>query len=61
MNKICKKCGENISEGRLKALPKTEICVNCSKVKKKKGLKVITDNGTYTDLEIDKIYRGGIN
>lgn len=61
MNKICKKCGKDISEGRLKALPKTEMCVDCSNTNKEKGLKIVTDNGTYTDLEIDKIYRGGIN
>jgi len=59
MVRICKKCGNYISEGRLKALPDTEMCVDCSNIKKKKGLKIITDNNAYTDLEVDKIYRGG--
>ena len=69
MNRICKKCGNDISEGRLKILPKTQTCVDCSDIKKKKGFKVITGKDTYTELEIvdeetfrsldkyDKIYR----
>ena len=59
MNKICKKCGKDISEGRLKALPKTEMCVDCSNTNKEKGLKMVPNNGPYTDLEKDKFLRGG--
>lgn len=58
--KFCKVCGKKIPKGRVKALPNVETCVEHSKEKKEKGLKVITDNGVYTDLEIDKIYRGGM-
>ena len=27
---ICAKCGEEISEGRLDAIPETTLCVNCA-------------------------------
>ena len=69
MNRICRKCGIDISEGRLKALPETQTCVDCSKTNRKKGFKVITGKDTYTELDIvdeetfnvldkyDKIYR----
>jgi DnaK suppressor protein len=32
---LCGQCGGNISEGRLEALPATEICDDCSGAKKK--------------------------
>jgi len=54
MNRICKKCGIDISEGRLKALPETQTCVDCSKTNRKKGFKVIT--GKVLD-KYDKKYR----
>lgn len=58
--KYCKVCGEEIPEGRIKALPEVETCVEHSDVEKEKGLKIVTDEGTYVDLEIANIYRGGI-
>lgn len=41
MNRICRKCGNDISEGRLKDLPETQTSVDCSKTNRKKGFKVI--------------------
>lgn len=50
--KLCNNCGEPIPEGRLKALPNTETCVNCSGTNKKKAFVVITGKDTYTELDI---------
>lgn len=52
MNRICRKCGNDISEGRLKALPNTKICVNCSNINKKKGFNVISGDEDYSELQI---------
>ena len=56
--RTCKICGEIIPEGRLKALPDTETCVEHSEIKKKLGFKIITGKTTYTELDIvdDEIY-----
>jgi hypothetical protein len=50
--KYCKICGEAIPEGRIKALPNTETCVEHSDVNKKLGFAVITGKDTYTELDI---------
>jgi hypothetical protein len=50
--RYCKSCGEQIPEGRLKAIPDTETCVNCSTVGKVAGFRVITGKSTYTELQI---------
>ena len=50
--KKCRKCGEEIPEARLKALPNTETCVNCSGVQKKAGFPMVTGKTEYTDLQI---------
>jgi hypothetical protein len=52
MIKYCKICGEQIPEGRLKALPKAETCVKCSTTNKVAGFRVITGKNTYSELEI---------
>lgn len=52
MIKFCKFCGEQIPEGRLKALPKTDTCTKCSNTEKKAGFQVITGKNTYTELDI---------
>lgn len=52
MNRICRKCGNDINEGRLKAIPDTKTCVECSNTNKKKGFKIITGKDTYTELDI---------
>lgn len=50
--KFCKVCGEEIIEGRIKALPNTETCVEHSVAKKKKGFNVISSKTTYSELDI---------
>lgn len=50
--KFCTECDAEIPEGRIKALPDTEVCVNCSDTEKKLGFRVITGKSTYTELEI---------
>ena len=56
---LCKHCGKEIPEGRIKALPKTETCVDCSNVGKKLGFQVVTGKTTYTELDIvdEKTYK----
>ena len=61
MIKYCIVCGKEIPIERSKVLPDITTCVEHSDTKKKSGLKIVADDVTYTDLEIDKIYRGGIN
>jgi RNA polymerase-binding transcription factor DksA len=41
----CDKCGEQIPEGRLKALPTTKVCVGCSGVSKKRAITVTRNEG----------------
>lgn len=50
----CSKCKEEIPEGRLKALPGTTTCVNCSNSKMKRSVTVVKGEGedTYNDLII---------
>jgi transcription initiation factor TFIIIB Brf1 subunit/transcription initiation factor TFIIB len=50
--KYCKICGEIIPEGRVKALPNVETCVEHSEAKKKLGFGVITSKTTYSELDI---------
>lgn len=50
----CYKCGEPIPEGRLKAIPTTKVCVNCSGVSKKRSVTITGGEGedTYNDIVI---------
>lgn len=50
--KYCIVCGEVIPEGRVKALPNVETCVEHSEAKKKKGFVVISGKTTYSELDI---------
>ena len=52
MSKKCVKCGEDIHEGRLKALPKTKVCIECSCAKKVAGFALITGKNTYSEIQI---------
>jgi len=47
----CKKCGEMIPEGRLKALPNAQTCVACSSVQKKGVVTVMKGEGDHTWIE----------
>lgn len=50
--KSCKICNNQIPEGRIKALPNVETCINCSTTDKKAGFRLITGKNTYTELQI---------
>ena len=52
MIKQCVKCGQDIPEGRLKILPNTKTCVNCSDVNKKGGITIQLGEGDHTYNEI---------
>jgi hypothetical protein len=47
----CVKCGEQIPEGRLKALPTAKTCVNCSSVQKKGTVTLMKGEGDHTWIE----------
>lgn len=50
----CVKCKEEIPEGRLKALPGTTTCVNCSNSRMKRAVTVVKGEreDTFNDLII---------
>ena len=50
----CSKCKEEIPEGRLKALPGTTTCVNCSNSRMKRAVTVVKGEreDTFNDLII---------
>tara|TARA_R110001592_G_scaffold323647_4_gene603052 strand:+ start:1747 stop:1977 length:231 start_codon:yes stop_codon:yes gene_type:complete len=53
-DKICIKCKKPINPMRLKALPGTKTCINCSTVGAKSGVPVMfgSKDHTWTDLVI---------
>lgn len=53
MNKQCIKCGEEIHPLRLKVLPNTHTCVNCSSVNAKQGVPVMKGNVEKDDNWVD--------
>lgn len=50
----CIKCTGIIPEGRLKALPKTKVCVKCSTTNAWYVRPVITGKTTYSEIEVIK-------
>lgn len=54
MKQVCIKCSNEIPEGRLKALPGTKTCVNCSTSKMKRPVILLCGEGedTYNDIAI---------
>ena len=68
-DRICIKCNEIINPLRIKALPQTLTCVNCSTIGAKKGVSmmfgekdhtwtdmVIVDSDKFETMEIQKAY-----
>jgi hypothetical protein len=57
--KYCIICGEVIPEGRVKAIPDVETCIEHSDAKRKKGFSVISSKTTYSESDIvdDVIYK----
>ncbi|HYG38752.1 MAG TPA: TraR/DksA C4-type zinc finger protein [Cytophagales bacterium] len=48
----CIKCGNDIPELRLKALPHAKTCVQCSDTSRVAGFPLITGKTTYSELQI---------
>lgn len=48
----CIRCGQEIPEARLKALPQVKTCVNCSQTNRVYGFAVISGKTTYSELQI---------
>ena len=48
----CIKCQQPIPELRLKALPGTKTCINCSSSEKVAGFPVITNKTAYSEIQI---------
>jgi len=48
----CISCNNEIHPGRLRALPNTKTCVNCSTVEKVAGFRIISGKNTYSELQI---------
>ena len=61
MEQICNGCDNPIPVGRLKALPGTKVCVNCSTAGRKKAVTIVGGNkeDTFNDIVImdDKDYQ----
>jgi hypothetical protein len=49
--KHCVKCGSEIPEGRLKALPNAKTCVSCSSMQKKGVVTIMKGEGDHTWIE----------
>ena len=52
MTRNCKHCNNQIPEGRLKILPHTQNCVNCSTTEKVGCHTVISGKNTYSEIQI---------
>ena len=50
----CIKCKEAIPAGRLKAIPGTKVCVNCSDTQRWYLRNIISGKTTYSEAEIIK-------
>jgi hypothetical protein len=48
----CIRCNKTIPELRLKALPNTKTCTDCSETQKVAGFPVISGKTTYSELQI---------
>ena len=48
----CKVCKKEISELRLKALPNTKTCVECSTSARVAGFPIVSGKTTYSELQI---------
>lgn len=61
MDQLCIMCGAVIHPGRLKALPGTKVCIDCSTAGKKKAVTIVGGEGedTFNDIVImdDKNYQ----
>ncbi len=49
---ICVKCEKEISALRLKAIPSTKTCVDCSEAARVAGFPIVSGKTTYSELQI---------
>ena len=49
---ICIKCGKEIPEQRLKALPTAKTCIDCSSTTRVAGFPIVSGKTTYSELQI---------
>jgi hypothetical protein len=61
MIKFCKECNEEIPLMRIKALPNTLTCVNCSDINMKSCVTVLKGNIDRDDTWVDIIFIDGKN
>ncbi|MBX9852021.1 MAG: TraR/DksA C4-type zinc finger protein [Cytophagaceae bacterium] len=50
----CIKCGSEIPELRLKALPHAKTCVHCSETSRVAGFPIVSGKTTYSELQLVK-------
>jgi acetate kinase len=48
----CVVCNKEIHPGRLKALPNTKTCVECSNIEKVAGFRIISGKNTYHEIQL---------
>lgn len=48
----CIMCNEEIPELRLKALPQTKTCIDCSQTSRVAGFPIISGKTTYSELQV---------
>lgn len=61
MSKFCKGCNKKIPLMRIKALPNTLTCVNCSDINMKSCITVLKGNIDRDDTWVDIIFIDGKN
>ena len=49
---VCIKCGKEIPELRLRALPSAKTCVECSGTARVAGFAIVSGKTTYSELQI---------
>lgn len=54
--KLCKNCKEEIHPLRVKVLPNTQVCVDCSNTNIKKGIPVLNGNVEKDDTWVDVVF-----
>lgn len=50
--KYCKRCGSQIPEARIKALPSATTCVMCSGTSRVSGVQIISGKTTYSEIQV---------
>ena len=56
MNKYCKGCSEIIPPQRIKILPNTKVCVNCSTTGTKRGITILKGDVNKDDTWVETLF-----